>query len=93
MCQQGGAETALAVRSRENLEQAGARQFLPGIWFTSVLEDADSPAAGGYEVGSCPRAEAVAQHLVNLPTHPRVASRDADALAGLVTDVLARMVN
>lgn len=78
------------VADRAVLLRAAARQALLGTWFTSVLEDADSPAAGGYEFGSCPRAEAVAQHLANLPTHPRVTVRDADALAVLVADVSAR---
>jgi perosamine synthetase len=61
---------------------------LGGSWFSSVLEEAKSPAHGGYEMGSCPRAEAAAEHLVNLPTHPRVERRDAEAIASAV----ARMV-
>ncbi len=49
-----------------------------GTWFTSVLEEASSPASGGYEDGSCPVAEAAARRLVNLPTHPRVSVEDAE---------------
>jgi dTDP-4-amino-4,6-dideoxygalactose transaminase len=56
-----------------------------GTWFTSVLEEAVSPTVADYELGSCPRAEAAAQHLVNLPTHPRVKRQDVEAL----TDALA----
>ncbi len=56
-----------------------------GTWFTSVLEEAVSPTVADYELGSCPRAEAAAQHLVNLPTHPRVTRQDVEAL----TDALA----
>jgi perosamine synthetase len=51
-----------------------------GTWFTSVVEEADSPSAGGYDSGSCPNAEAAARHLVNLPTHLRVRPRDVDAI-------------
>jgi dTDP-4-amino-4,6-dideoxygalactose transaminase len=61
-----------------------------GTWFTSVLEESTSPAAGGYEPGTCPQAELAARHLVNLPTHPRVTRRDAEliatALGGASTD-------
>ena len=54
--------------------------MLLGNWFTSVLEEAASPEHGGYEMGSCPRAEAAAQHLVNLPTHPLIDDSDIDAI-------------
>ena len=52
-----------------------------GKWFTSVLQESESPEVAGYEPGSCPRAEQAAQHLINLPTHPRVSERDARMLA------------
>jgi len=54
---------------------------VPGTWFTSVLEEAVSPACGGYIESSCPQAERAARHLINLPTHPRVSCQDAVALA------------
>jgi dTDP-4-amino-4,6-dideoxygalactose transaminase len=63
---------------------AAVRRVAPlavvGTWFTSVLEEAEAPALADYEPGSCPRAEAVARHLVNLPTHPRVRERDVDGI-------------
>ena len=55
-----------------------------GTWFTSVLEEATSPTAGGYVPGSCPTAEWVCRHLVNLPTHQRVRPTDARELARIV---------
>jgi perosamine synthetase len=69
---------------------AAVRRVAPyavlGTWFTSVLEEAAAPSYGGYAAGSCPRAEAAAAHLVNLPTHPRVGDADigniVSALAG-----------
>jgi hypothetical protein len=60
--------------------RAARPRVLLGNWFTSVLEEAVSPAHGGYEAGSCPRAEAAAEHLVNLPTHPRIDSSDVEAI-------------
>ena len=65
--------------------RAARPRILLGNWFTSVLEEASSPAAGGYGAGSCPRAEAAAQHLVNLPTHPGVTARDVDAVVAALS--------
>ncbi len=65
--------------------QAALKMVAPyavlGTWFTSVLEEALSPACGNYEKGSCPRAEFAAEHLVNLPTHPRVSQQDVIRIA------------
>lgn len=55
-----------------------------GTWFNSILGESSDPANVGYELGSCPRAEAAAQHLVNLPTHGRVSVGDAERLVELV---------
>ena len=69
---------------------AAARRVAPfavlGTWFTSVLEEAESPVYGGYVAGTCPNAENAARHLVNLPTHLRVGARDADAIVAALVD-------
>jgi perosamine synthetase len=76
------------VSDRDVAVRALSRHAVPGLWFSSVLEEALSPACGGYQAGACPTAEACASHLVNLPTHPRVSAAQAqdiaDALAGAV---------
>jgi dTDP-4-amino-4,6-dideoxygalactose transaminase len=65
-----------------------------GKWFTSVLQEAESPEVAGYEPGSCPRAEQAARHLINLPTHPRVNERDARMLAtALIKAVSSKKVD
>jgi len=69
------------VPDRQKAVAALKSLAVPGTWFTSVLEEAESPEYGGYVAGSCPRAEEAARHLVNLPTHQRACSRDAAALA------------
>ena len=56
------------------------RDLVLGKWFTSVLEEARSPADGRYVAGTCPVAERVARHAVNLPTHLRVRPDDAERL-------------
>ena len=87
-----GAEPAFVrypiwVEDRPAAIRAARPRVLLGNWFTSVLEEAASPEHGAYETGSCPRAEAAAQHLVNLPTHALIDDSDVDAivssLAGL----------
>ena len=69
------------VEDRPSVIRALAPHAVLGTWFTSVLEEAESPEVAGYEPGSCPRAEQAAQHLINLPTHPRVSERDVSILA------------
>lgn len=69
---------------RAATERAVNHYALPGLWFTSVLEDGTSPDAGGYQQGSCPAAEAATHHLINLPTHPRVKPADAELIASAV---------
>lgn len=84
-----GAEPAfvrypLWVDDRPAAMRAARPRILLGNWFTSVLEEAISPALGGYEAGSCPRAEAAAEHLINLPTHPRVTDGDVEEVVAVL---------
>jgi perosamine synthetase len=68
------------VEDRPAVLHAASPHATLGTWFTSVLEEATTPSCGQYEIGSCPNAEAAAQHLVNLPTHPRICKRDIAAI-------------
>ncbi len=72
------------VDDRRAVQRAMARRAVLGTWFTSVLEEAVDHGCGGYRLGSCPRAEDAARHLVNLPTHGRVTERDAEERAARV---------
>lgn len=72
------------VRDRYAMQKATQRRFVLGTWFTSVLEESVDPRYGDYLPGSCPRAEDAARHLINLPTHRRVAERDAAEIAARV---------
>lgn len=74
------------VNDRRAAVAAAARHGILGTWFTSVLEEALNPGAGGYPAGSCPVAEQLADCLVNLPTHERVSLRDVEPIvAALAT--------
>jgi dTDP-4-amino-4,6-dideoxygalactose transaminase len=59
-----------------------------GTWFTSVLEESVAPVHGDYVDGSCPVAEMMAQHLVNLPTHQRVRDVHVRAIMSAFRDVV-----
>jgi dTDP-4-amino-4,6-dideoxygalactose transaminase len=80
------------VENRPAAQRAVAAHAVLGTWFTSVLEEALSPAFGDYVEGSCPRAEMVARHLVNLPTHPRVEQDDADTIVNALLNSSATPV-
>jgi perosamine synthetase len=73
------------VEDRAETIRSAAPWAVLGDWFTSVLEEAADPGAGGYVEGSCPVAESAARHLVNLPTHPNTRLRDARAIARAIT--------
>lgn len=80
-----GAEPAWVRFCTEVPDRAAAldrtrQDLVLGKWFTSVLEEARSPADGRYVTGTCPVAERAARHMVNLPTHPRVRAADAERL-------------
>jgi len=76
------------VSDRDKALRKVSPHCVPGTWFTSVLEEAESPSCGGYVSGLCPRAEMVSRHLINLPTHPRV--READVAR--ITEALSSNV-
>lgn len=81
------------VEDRPRVIRTLAPHVMLGKWFTSVLQEAESPEVAGYESGSCPHAEQAAQHLINLPTHPRVSERDAKMLATvLMKEVSSRKI-
>jgi len=82
------------VEDRPGVIRTLAPHAMLGKWFTSVLQEAESPEVAGYEPGSCPRAEQAARHLINLPTHPRVNERDARMLAtALIKAVSSKKVD
>ena len=74
----------LLATDRRAAERALRRFTVLGTWFTSTLEESDAPEVAGYEAGSCPVAERLGRHLINLPTHQRVTEAAAVAIAGAV---------
>jgi perosamine synthetase len=79
----------IRVADRKSVVRAAAPHAMLGTWFTSVLEESSSPIHGGYEPGSCPNAEAIAEQCVNLPTHPRVQPGDVQAIVAAIARATA----
>jgi perosamine synthetase len=77
----------LRVVDREAVFRAVAPYAVLGGWLSTLIGEASSPAAVDYPAGSCPRAEAVAGRLINLPTHQRVEERDIDAIISALMSV------
>jgi perosamine synthetase len=77
------------VEDRLGVIRALSPHAVIGTWFSSVLEEAASPAVAAYEPGSCPRAEQAAQHLINLPTHPRISEGNARLLASALMQAVS----
>jgi dTDP-4-amino-4,6-dideoxygalactose transaminase len=80
----------IRVAHLDVVQDAVSQHALPGSWFLSVLEESVSPEVGQYVQGSCPNAEAVIGHVINLPTHGRVTVADARRLARAVIESTAR---
>jgi len=65
--------------------EAKGEEILLGDWYDSPLGPADSSLDKfDYQSGSCPEAEKVSQHVINLPTHPRLSSSQARAVINLL---------
>ncbi len=74
------------VSDRDEFERTLKGVVDLGIWFRSVVGGRNRAFHEvGYEEGSCPVAEHVAAHVVNLPTHFRVRRVDD------ILDVLSRL--
>lgn len=74
----------ICVQDRLKAQRAVSPHAVLGLWFTSVLEEAQSSKFGCYQIGSCPVAETLSQSLINLPTHPRVAYEDVERIVRAV---------
>ena len=62
-----------------------------GRWFSSPISPPPQDlAAFHYVPGQCPVSEAVSQHVVNLPLHPRLSSGDVDRICRVLDHYLAQ---
>jgi perosamine synthetase len=70
----------VCVDDKVRARRAAAVRAVLGQWLGEPIDGAAPPATGDYEPGSCPCAERIARHLVNLPTHAGVRPEDAEAI-------------
>jgi dTDP-4-amino-4,6-dideoxygalactose transaminase len=79
----------VVVADRRAALEALSSAVVGDVWFNQVVQGAESVASFGYIPGSCPHAEYLADHLVNLPTHVRVLPEEAEHVAELVAPFVA----
>ncbi|HXS15171.1 MAG TPA: hypothetical protein VN711_03520, partial [Candidatus Saccharimonadales bacterium] len=50
-----------------------------GDWYSNVIDPKGTDLASiGYIKGSCPQAEEMAEHIINLPTYPTLSQTDLE---------------
>ena len=54
-----------------------------GDWYQNVIMPCNDLTAVKYELGSCPKAEEISNHIVNLPTFPGLSKEEAKKVAKL----------
>lgn len=76
----------LLVTNKEAVLAAAKKNRIElGDWFLSpVHPNAGGWEKAGYRPGSCPIAETACRQVINLPTHSRVSSRDAERIVSFV---------
>lgn len=79
---------ALLVKNRDNLRKIFQNnQIELGEWFNSVIHPKGSSFESVYyELGSCPIAEDIVKHNVNLPTHLKVKKSGAVRCISILID-------
>jgi perosamine synthetase len=74
----------VVVSDRRTAIDALAPYLRGDTWFDQPVQAAVAIEDFGYQRGSCPTAEYLVDHLINLPTHPHVRPVDAAVLAHVV---------
>lgn len=79
----------LTERKEEFKEQFRGRGIELGEWFNSPLHPKkDNLEALFYERGSCPVAEYITEHNLNLPTHPKINQGDIDRIGAVMNELV-----
>jgi dTDP-4-amino-4,6-dideoxygalactose transaminase len=81
---------AFLVRDKEKLKEIFRRnQIELGEWFNSPIHPKGSSFEKVYyNKGSCPVAEFLSEHCVNLPTHPKIRIKDVERIINVLINVL-----
>ena len=78
----------LLVENPKELHRTSRQQqILLGDWYNTPLAPIDcNLSAFNYTWGDCPKAEAVAKQIINLPTYPRLTDKQVKKVIKLVHD-------
>jgi len=69
------------------LTEAKKRKIELGDWFVSpVHPNLDGWDKVGYERGTCPVAEEVCKHIINLPTHSKINEKEAKRIVDFIAE-------
>lgn len=81
----------LVARNRERMATHFAGRGIElGRWFDAPVSPMPhDPSTVNYVPGQCPVAEELCRHVVNLPAHPRLSSRDLDVVCDALDEYLA----
>ena len=76
----------LVANKSDILEKSRRRGVEVGSWFESPLHPLklEDHQRVGYQLGSCPVAEATAQGVINLPLHSRVSDSEAERIVHFI---------
>lgn len=74
---------------RKVLDEARRKRIELGDWFLSpVHPNLERWERVSYQKGMCPNAEKTCKHIINLPTHKRIAEEDAFKIADFISKYL-----
>ncbi len=70
------------------IKKAWKNNFLIGDWYTSAIAPADTKLSKmGYKIGSCSKAEKLAEETFNLPTHINISAKDAGKIVEFLRNI------
>lgn len=83
---------AIAVKQPANLIMFLAKKglYLGDRWYKQAVDCGSHRCQTNYQANSCPRAEELAQQVVNLPTHREMTENKALKLAALIKEFLKK---
>jgi len=73
------------VENRDNLRKFMRRNGVYlGDWYSNIVDPKGTELREiMYKMGSCPNAESIASHIINLPTYPNLSNNDLKKVAKL----------
>lgn len=62
----------ILVEDKERVKKILKKDLVMGVWFNSPIFGCKNLERVKYKLGSCPNAEYICEHVINLPTHQRI---------------------